>query len=115
MLQFLAWEIPWTEDPVYGVTKSRTQLSIHTCPSAGRHLPQELGSGVFNLLVDLHPSKQLVMNFRAYFSHSRQPLIPGTQKLSSVSQTGVFFILIKRAHERRSLAHNKHPRNTIHY
>ena len=29
---FLAWEIPWTEEPgrVHGVTKSQTQLSTHT-------------------------------------------------------------------------------------
>ena len=32
-LQFLAWRIPWTEEPgwatVHGVTKSGTQLSTH--------------------------------------------------------------------------------------
>ena len=29
---FLAWEIPWTEEPgrIHGVTKSQTQLSTHT-------------------------------------------------------------------------------------
>ena len=27
----LAWEIPWTEEPGYGVAKSQTQLSNHMC------------------------------------------------------------------------------------